>query len=47
MRNYTDEPVGGPAPPTQAPEPGTGVVYVQEDGEGTWRASWQADDRID
>jgi hypothetical protein len=47
MRFYTDEPLGPPAPPPQAPEPGTGTVFVTEDGDGTWGASWQAGDRIE
>ena len=47
MRNYTDEPLGSPAPAPQAPEPGTGTVFVQEDDEGTWYASWQSESGID
>jgi hypothetical protein len=47
MRFYTDEPLGAPAPPPEAPEPGTGTVFVMQMGDGTWDASWQAGDRIE
>jgi len=45
MRNYTEEPLSAAAPPVQAPEPGTGTVFIAEDHDGTWRASWQAGER--
>ncbi len=47
MRFYTDEPLGEPAPPPEAPEPGTGTVFVTQVGDGTWSASWQAGDRVE
>ncbi len=46
-RHYTHVPVSAEEPPVQPPGPGTGTVFVVEDRDGTWRASWQSDDGLE